>query len=86
MKKLIIIATVALMPFATFAADGKKTKSVDIHITTDKNGNVEITGLDNTELKKLEKELNKALKNVNIKIDDGKEKHQVHFKAELKID
>ena len=83
----ILILIIALLPLATFAGGTEKDKKgINIRITTDKNGQVEITGLKDKDLKKLAKEINSALKNVTIKVDDGKEKHEIHFKAELKID
>jgi hypothetical protein len=88
----IIMILIFILPAMAHAGTGnkpggneKKSEKIDIRISTDKNGKVEITGLDNKELVKLEKEINKALKNVTIKIDDGKEKHEVHFEAEIKI-
>lgn len=89
MKRLIGLCIIAaLLPLATFAGQGKteKDEKIEIRITTDKNGKVEISGLNNKSLKKLEKDINTALKDVTIKVDDGKEKHEIHFKAELKLD
>jgi len=88
MKKILIIL-IALLPLATFAGNGdEKNDKVNIHINIDKNKGVSITGLKDKDLKKLEKDINKALKNVEINItdEDGKEKHTIHFKAELNIE
>jgi hypothetical protein len=91
MKKVLIIS-IALLPLALFAGNAEKEKNkkgIDIRISSDKDGKLqkfEITGLDGNEMKQLEKDINEALKDVSIKIDDGKEKHEIHFKAELKID
>ena len=87
MKKILIIL-IALLPLAAFAGgDDKKDEKINIHINTDKNGRVLITGLKGKDLKKLEKEINKALKDVEINItDDGDKNHTIHFKAELNID
>jgi hypothetical protein len=86
MKKLLI-PIIALLPLLSFAGNGdgdKKTKQIDIRITTDRNGKVKVKSV-NKNLQGLEKDLNEALENVTVKID-GKEKHEIHFKAELKID
>lgn len=87
MKKFIIIL-IAALPLANYAGTGDKdkTKKINISVHTGKDGKVEISGLTGKDLKELEKNINNALKDVNINIGDGKEKHQLHFKAELKID
>ena len=88
MKTLLIIL-IALLPLALLAGNGdEKNDKVNIHINIDKNKGVSITGLKDKDLKKLEKDINKALKNVEINITDGdgKEKHTIHFKAELNIE
>ena len=86
MKKILLIL-LALMPFACFAGnDDKKDEKIDIHINTDKNGKIIISGLKGKDLKKLEKKVNNALKDVEINIGDGNEKHTIHFKAELNIE
>ena len=88
MKKILIIL-IALLPLASFAGnDDKKDEKINIHINTDKNGKVVITGLKDKDLKKLEREINKALKDVEINVTDGddKKKHTIHFKAELNIE
>lgn len=85
MTSRILILFMALFPLSTFAGNGdkQKNKKIDIHITLDKKGQVEITGL-NGDLKELQDEINKALEDVTIKLDDGKKKHDIHIKAELK--
>jgi hypothetical protein len=87
MKKILIIL-IALLPFAAFAGgdDNKKDARIDIHINTGKDGKVVISGLKGKDLKKLEKKINEALKDVNITVTDGDQKHTIHFKAELNID
>jgi hypothetical protein len=86
MKKILILL-IALLPLAAFAGnDDKKDEKINIHINTDKNGKVVISGLKGKDLKKLEKEINKALKDVNITVNDGKQDHTIHFKAELNIE
>ena len=85
MTSKMLILLIALLPLSTFAANGdkEKTKKFDIHITLDKKGQVEINGL-NGELKELQDEINKALENVTINVNDGKKKHDIHIKAEIK--
>jgi hypothetical protein len=61
----------------------RKTRKLTSHITLDKKGQVKITGL-NGDLKELQDEINKTLEDVTIKLDDGKKKHDIHIKAELK--
>ena len=89
MKKLYILI-IAALPLAALAGPGdrehKKPENVNINIHTDKNGAIEITGLNDKELKELQTELNKALKNVNFTINNGNEKYEVHLDAEVKID
>ena len=87
MKKLLIIL-IALLPLATFAGNGddKKDQKIDIHISTGKDGKIVVTGLKGKDLEKLQKNINEALKDIDITISDGKEKHTIHFKAELNID
>ncbi|MDB5283454.1 MAG: hypothetical protein JWO06_2529 [Bacteroidota bacterium] len=85
--KNIIIALFALMPLLSIAQNPEKEngkRKTDISINTDKNGNVEITGISKRELRKIKKEVNKVLKKIDIKTDGGKEKHHLHLKAELK--
>lgn len=84
-KTKIFILLITLLPLSTFAANGdkEKAKKIDIHITLDKKGQVEISGL-NGDLKELQDEINKALQDVNIKVDHGKKKHDIHIKAEIK--
>ena len=85
--KNILIILIALLPLAALAGgDNKKDERIDIHINAGKDGNVVITGLKPKDLKKLQKEINKALKDVEIDVTDGKEKHTIHFKAELNIE
>jgi len=83
MKKLIILL-IAALPLTAFAGKGDKEK-IDVRITTDKAGKVHVSCL-NKNLKPLEKEINEALKDVTVNINDKKEKHQIHFKAELNIE
>ena len=85
MTSRILILFMALFPLSTFAGNGdkQKNKKIDIHITLDKKGQVKITGL-NGNLKELQDEINKTLEDVTIKLDDGKKKHDIHIKAELK--
>lgn len=85
MKKLLIIL-IALLPLATFAGNGNKDEKVNIKIQTDKNGKIVVSGLKGKELKKLEKKINTALKDVTLNVNDGKEKHTIHFKAEINIE
>jgi ribosomal protein S3 len=89
MKKLIIILT-ALLPMALLAGDGdkgnKQAEKISINIHTGKNGVVELSGLNGKDLKALQTKINKALKDVDITISDGKENHKLHFTAELKMD
>jgi len=85
MKTKIFILLIALLPLSTFAGNGdkEKNKKINIHITLDKKGQLEITGLSG-DLKELQDEINKALEDVTIKLDDGKKKHDIHIKAEIK--
>jgi hypothetical protein len=88
MKKILILL-IALLPLAAVAGGDdkdKKDEKIDIRINTDKNGKVVVTGLKGKDLKKLEKEINNALKDVNITVNDGKKDHTIHFKAELNIE
>ena len=85
MKTKIFILLIALLPLSTFAGNGdkEKNKKISIHITLDKKGQLEITGLSG-DLKELQDEINKALEDVTIQLDDGKKKHDIHIKAEIK--
>ncbi len=85
MKTKIFILLIALLPLSTFAGNGdkEKNKKINIHITLDKKGQLEITGLSG-DLKELQDEINKALEDVTIQLDDGKKKHDIHIKAEIK--
>lgn len=85
MTSKILVILIALLPLSSFADNGDKEKSkkIDIHITLDKKGQVEINGL-NGELKELQDEINKALEDVTIKVDGVKKKHDIHIKAEIK--
>ena len=85
MKKLIIILAF-LLPLAGVAGNGSKDEKLDIHISTNKNGKIVVSGLKGKELKKLENDINAALKDVTINVTDGKEKHTIHFKAEINIE
>lgn len=89
MKKLIILL-IAALPLAVLAGGGDKdngkTEKININIHTNKNGGIEITGLNDKDLKELQTKINSALKDVNVTIGDGKEKHKLHFKAQLNID
>ncbi len=83
-KANIIILLLAVLPLFGFAGNGDKDKKqVDIKITLDKKGKVEVSGL-NGDLKELEKQINEALENVTVKVDGGKKKHEIHIKAEIK--
>lgn len=82
MKTRILILLIALLPVATFAGNGDKNKKkVDIHITLDKNGKATIDLPAN--MKDLEKDLNKALKDVTFNITDGKEKKEVNVNLQI---
>lgn len=85
MKKQIFFLAIALLPLFGFAGNGEKekTKKIDVRITVDKKGTVEVSGL-NGDLKELQDEINKALENVTVKVDDGKKKHEVQIKATIK--
>ncbi len=85
MTSKILVLLIALLPLSSFAGNGdkEKTKKIDIHITLDKKGQVEINGL-NGELKELQDEINKALEDVTINVDGAKKKHDIHIKAEIK--
>ena len=86
MQTKILILLIALLPLSTFAGVGERNKKkIDIHIVLDKKGKVEVSGLPN-DMKDLENDINKALKDVTIKVDDGNKKHDIHFKADIKID
>jgi ribosomal protein S3 len=86
MKKILVLF-IALLPFAVFAGNtDKKDAKIDIHINTGKDGKIVISGLKGKDLKKLQAEINKALKDVEINVTDGDKKHTIHFKAELNID
>ncbi len=84
MKSKIALLLIVLLPALTFAGQGDKDKkNIKVNITVDKKGSVEVSGL-NGDLKKLQDDLNKLLENVTIKIDDGKKKHEVQIKAQIK--
>jgi len=86
MKKIILFC-IALLPLAVFASGGPKEKNqqkVNIHISVDKKGKVAVSGL-GKDLKELESKINEALKDLDIQIEDGKKKHDLHFRAKLKI-
>lgn len=89
MKRVIIIL-IAALPLLAIAGNPKQEKQdnkVDIKITTKAGDSSQLEiKVDGKDLKKLEEELNKALKNVSIKIDDGTSKHEIHFKAEIKTE
>ena len=85
MKRILIIL-ISLLPLATFAGDGQKDQKLDISIHTDKTGKIIVTGLKGKELKKLQKDINAALKDIDVEITDGGKKHTIHFKAEINID
>lgn len=82
MKTRILILLIALLPVATFAGNGDKSKKkVDIHITLDKNGKATIDLPAN--MKELENDLNKALKDVTFNITDGKQKKEVNVNLQI---
>ncbi len=84
MNKKIIILLIAFIPLFTFANKNDKEKiKLDVKITLNKNGKVEVSGLKGG-LKELEKEINTALENVTVQLDGNKKKHEVHIKAEIK--
>ncbi len=84
MNKKIIILLIAFIPLFTFANKDEKEKiKLDVKITLNKNGKVEVSGLKG-DLKELEKEINTALENVTVQLDGNKKKHEVHIKAEIK--
>jgi len=85
MTSKILILLIALLPLSTFATNGEKekTKKIDVHITLDKKGQAEISGLTG-ELKELQDEINEALEDVTINVNGGKKKHDIHIKAEIK--
>lgn len=84
MNKKIIILLIAFIPLFTFAnKDDKEKIKLDVIITLNKNGKVEVSGLKG-DLKELEKEINTALENVTVQLDGNKKKHEVHIKAEIK--
>jgi len=88
MKKLIILL-LAISPLVMLAGNGSNQakNKVDIKITSNNHDGADVEiKVDGKDLKKLEDELNKALKNVSIKIDDGTKKHEIHFKAEIKTE
>ena len=82
MKNRILILLIALLPVTTFAGNGDKNKKkVDVHITLDKNGKATIDLP--ASMKDLEKDLNKALKDVTFNITDGKEKKEVNVNLQI---
>jgi len=84
MNKKIIILLIAFIPLFTFANKDEKEKiKLDVKISLNKNGKVEVSGLKG-DLKELEKEINTALENVTVQLDGNKKKHEVHIKAEIK--
>jgi biopolymer transport protein ExbD len=85
MKSGFFLLLIALLPLATFAGNGGKNKNkkeLHVNITIDKKGKVAINGLDG-DLKDLQTDLNKALENVTLKIDDGKRKREIHINATI---
>ncbi|MFN8322198.1 MAG: hypothetical protein U0T74_06020 [Chitinophagales bacterium] len=84
MNKKAIILLIAFIPLFTFANKNDKEKiKLDVKVTLNKNGKVEVSGLKG-DLKELEKEINTALENVTVQLDGNKKKHEVHIKAEIK--
>ncbi len=82
MKTKILILLIALLPVATFAGNGDKNKKkIDVHITLDKTGKATIDLPAN--MKDLEKDLNKALKDVTFNVTDGKEKKEVNVNLQI---
>jgi hypothetical protein len=82
MKTRILILLIALLPVATFAGNGDKNKKkVNINVTVDKNGKATIDLP--TNMKDLENDLNKALKDVTFNITDGKQKKEVNVNLQI---
>lgn len=82
MKTRILILLIALLPVATFAGNGDKNKKkVNINVTVDKNGKATIDLPAN--MKDLENDLNKALKDVTFNITDGKQKKEVNVNLQI---
>ncbi len=82
MKTRILILLIALLPVATFAGNGDKNKKkVNINVTVDKNGKATIDLPAN--MKDLENDLNKALKDVTFNITDGKQKKEMNVNLQI---
>ena len=86
MKQIIVIAFSAFLPAVIFAGNGEKQKKeIDMKITLDKQGKIEVSGLTG-DLKELQHEINEALKDVNVEINGNHKKREVHIKASIKTE
>lgn len=86
MKQIITIALIALLPVISFAGNGeKKTEKIDVKVTLDKKGKVEVSGLTG-DLKELQEDINEALKDVNVQINGNHKKRELHIKATIKTE
>ncbi len=84
MKQILAITMIALLPIIGFAGNGEKKKEkMDVKITLDKKGKVEVSGLTGG-LKELQDEINNALKDVKVEIKGNHQKRELHIKAEIK--
>lgn len=82
MKTKIFILLIALLPVAAIAGNGDKNKKkVNIHVTLDKNGKATIDLPPN--MKELENDLNKALKDVKINIDEDGKKKELNINLQI---
>ena len=83
MKAKAILFLIALLPFGAIAGNGEKKKEkIDVRITLDKKGKVEVSGLSG-DLKELQDDINEAMKNVNVKINGNKKDREVHIRVEI---
>lgn len=84
MKQILTIIMIALLPIVSFAGNGEKKKEkINVKITLDKKGKVEVSGLTG-DLKELQDEINNVLKDVNVEINGNHKKRELHIKAEIK--
>lgn len=81
MKKISILL-LALLPLVTMAGNGNEKKKKTLKATVTKQGKLQVSQ-NLPELKDLEKDLNKLLKDVTVETSDNK-KHQLSIKVDIK--
>ncbi|HLP21497.1 MAG TPA: hypothetical protein VK174_14390 [Chitinophagales bacterium] len=82
MKTKIFILLIALLPVTAFAGNGDKNKKkVNIHVKLDKNGKATIDLPPG--MKDLENDLNKALKDITINMEEDGKKKEVNVNLQI---